>query len=92
MREVQPLDPALRERARMRMRLGSLPMCHPEASYAGYGTGMQCVVCEQPISRADVEFEMGFPDLNHLTTVIIHMHFKCRLIWETERASLADQE
>jgi hypothetical protein len=76
----------LRECARERMKSGALQTRNPVASYAGNGSGALCALCEEPISKAEVEFELDFADAGDASRATIHMHFRCRRIWDAERA------
>jgi hypothetical protein len=78
----------LRQRARARLKSGALHTRAAVASYAGPGSGAPCALCDEPIVKADIEFELDFPaDAAGASRVTIHMHFRCRAIWDTERAA-----
>jgi len=77
----------LRQRARARMKSGVLQTRNPVASYAGTGSGAPCVLCDEPIVKAEIEFELDFADTAAPSRVTIHMHFRCRTIWDAERAA-----
>jgi hypothetical protein len=68
------------------MKSGALQTRNPVASYAGNGSGAPCALCEEPISKPEVEFELDFADAADASRATIHMHFRCRRIWDAERA------
>jgi len=57
---------------------------HPE----GRGGGAQCAICDVPVQRTEMEFEIEFardggnPGLDRF-----HIHLRCFTAWEFERQS-----
>ncbi len=80
-----PDEPRLREQARAAVESGKLPSRAPDRTWGGPGVGAECSVCEQPVSKQEMEFEIHFvcdgdADLdNH------HVHIRCFAAWEFER-------
>jgi hypothetical protein len=76
----------LRETARAAVRSGKLPSRRPDRMWGGPGVGASCAVCELPITRAELEFEIqfehdgGVPGLDKF-----HVHIRCFAAWEFER-------
>jgi phytoene dehydrogenase-like protein len=81
-----PDEAYLRERARTAVRSGKLPARAPDRTWGGPGVGAQCAVCEKPITKAELEFEIEFarngeaPGLDKY-----HVHVRCFAAWEFER-------
>lgn len=59
---------------------GTLPYDDPVKLCAGQGSGQPCAVCEQPILRAEVEYEPQYDG-----RPAIHLHTGCHGLWEAER-------
>jgi hypothetical protein len=76
----------LREHARVAIRNGKLPNLRPERTWGGPGGGAPCSVCNQPVTRSEMEFEVEFahnganPGLDKF-----HVHIRCFAAWELER-------
>jgi hypothetical protein len=68
------------------IRAGELPRRAPERVWAGPGTGRRCRVCDQPVQRNQVEYELEFArsetgcDEHNL-----HFHVSCFTAWDLER-------
>jgi hypothetical protein len=83
--ESQLQDTALRLHIRQRVESEHLPCCVPKHIAAGYGTGHLCVACDQPITDAQVEYEVEEePDGRRLS-----FHFGCYVVWQLECARVA---
>jgi hypothetical protein len=82
---------ALRDRARHAIRSGKLPKQDPDRTWGGPGVGAPCSVCEKPVTREQVEYEVQFahdgpnPGLDRL-----HLHLRCFAVWELERTKSGD--
>jgi hypothetical protein len=50
----------LREKARDAVRNGKLPSRRPDRTWGGPGVGAICVVCELPVAKDEMEFEIQF--------------------------------
>lgn len=76
-------DIELRGRVRQLLEQGKLPLMPSiERMAAGYGTGHTCVACNQQITSAQMEYEVGGTDTP------LWFHLGCRLIWQLECAQL----
>jgi hypothetical protein len=83
--ESQLQDTALRLHIRQRIESGRLPCCVPKHIGAGYGSGHVCVACDQPITDAQIEYEVQEErDRSRLS-----FHFGCYVVWQLECARLA---
>ena len=76
-------DEERRRRAKERIRAGLLPGSPPAARWAGPGSGKPCGVCDEPISRGDIEHELDFEDGKRLTA---RFHRECLDACEAERS------
>jgi hypothetical protein len=54
-------EQALRALARAKLDGGDLPMKREMRLWAPPGVHLPCALCERPIARGDVEFELQFP-------------------------------
>jgi hypothetical protein len=76
----------LREFARLAIRRGTLPRRDPDRTWGGPGVGALCTICEKPVTREQVEYEIQFanddanPGLDKY-----HLHIRCFAAWELER-------
>jgi len=81
-----PDEQILREKAREAVRNGKLPARRPDRTWGGPGVGAPCTVCEKPVTRDEMEFEIQFahdgavPGLDKF-----HVHIRCFAVWELER-------
>ena len=79
-------ESVLREMARTVIRDGKLPSQHPDRTWGGPGVGAACAVCDRPVTREQLEFEIQFahdgerPGLDKY-----HVHLRCFAAWEFER-------
>ena len=79
-------EPQLRERARQKMRRGLLPAAGETRVWAGPGLGLPCAVCDQPIGRDDLEYELEFAsELG--TPPPYRFHRRCHAAWQLERTA-----
>ena len=82
-----PDEPILREKARAAIRTGNLPSRQPDRTWGGPGVGAACSVCDLPIGKDQLEFEIQFardgadPGLDKY-----HVHIRCFAAWEFERS------
>lgn len=85
-----PDEAALREKARAIVQAGKLPSRGPDRVWGGPGVGAPCTVCELPVTRDEMEFEIQFehdgasPGLDKF-----HVHRRCFAAWEFERKRAA---
>jgi hypothetical protein len=83
----------LRRRAREAIQIGKLPIRHPDRTWGGPGVGAPCAVCELPVKKEEMEFEVQFArDGDHGDRQsgdrhfdIFHIHVRCFAAWELER-------
>jgi len=76
----------LREKARAVVRDGKLPGRQPDRTWGGPGVGAPCSVCELPVERNEVEFEIQFArDGDNPGLDKYHVHIRCFAAWEFER-------
>ena len=81
-----PNEAELRKVAREVLRAGKLPRQDPDRTWGGPGVGAPCAVCEKPVTRDELEYEVQFahdgasPGLDKY-----HLHLRCFAAWELER-------
>ena len=76
----------LREKARVALRNGKLPSRRPDRTWGGPGVGAQCPVCDLPVKRDELEFEIQFArDGDNPGLDKFHIHARCFAVWELER-------
>ena len=77
-------DHDLRRRVRAKLQADGLPRTDPVRTWAGPGTGQPCVVCDEPITSAQTEYELQFgPD--GTDGYGLRFHRGCQAVWEAER-------
>lgn len=82
-------EAVLRNKARMAMQSGRLPSCSPEQTWGGPGAGDRCAVCDQPVTRDQIELELRFPPQPGGRAIgTSHLHIECFSAWERERQNL----
>jgi len=74
---------SLRDKVREVVLTGKLPPRPPDRVWGGRGGGAPCSVCNVPIRREEVEFELEFLRAGEITTN--HLHVDCFTAWECER-------
>src|SRR5262245_14113553 len=79
-RRAMPVPLNLAERIRTKLDSGLLPTQDPEKTYGRFGTGHSCHGCDEPISRAQVEYEKVFADGS-----AFRFHMGCAGLYEGER-------
>jgi hypothetical protein len=81
-----PDEKILREKARGVVRSGKLPSRRPDRTWGGPGVGAICAVCELPVERNEIEFEIQFArDGDNPGLDKDHVHLRCFAAWEFER-------
>jgi hypothetical protein len=71
----------LRSRAPQRINEGRLPLVLSTRIDAGYGTGVQCYLCDQPIAADKIEYNVT--DHNGK---LLNFHVACHSAWQHECA------
>ncbi len=72
----------LRVRARSLLAGGELGCEPPVRVWGGYGSGLPCSLCTQPINRDDIEYQIAQHADGQLR--ISHFHFECHAAWQVE--------
>jgi hypothetical protein len=81
-----PDEPILRAKARAAVQSGKLPARRPDRTWGGPGIGAACVICDLPVKREELEFEIQFEhDVNDPGLDKFHVHIRCFAAWEFER-------
>jgi hypothetical protein len=85
---TEPVLPAseLRARALQRIEDGRLPLVLSTHIYAGYGAGVRCALCDQPIASDKIEYDVTDPR----SEKCLHFHLACHTEWQRECALLRD--
>jgi hypothetical protein len=55
-----PDEALLREQARAAVENNKLPSRRPDRTWGGPGVGAPCSVCERPVTKDELEFEIQF--------------------------------
>jgi hypothetical protein len=81
-------DEAYLREARASVENGNLPSRRPDRTWGGPGVGAACAVCEKPVTKDEMEFEIEFAhDGNggNAWLANYHVHIRCFAMWELER-------
>jgi hypothetical protein len=78
---VLPMN-ELHTRALKRIADGRLPLALSTGIDAGYGAGVQCDLCDQPIAADKAEYDVT----DHGSGKSLHFHRACHLAWQRECA------
>jgi hypothetical protein len=82
-----PDEARLREQVRAVIQSGKLPSRNPDRTWGGPGVGAACSVCEKPVTKEEMEFEIQFArDGDNPGLDKFHVHIRCFAAWEFERA------
>ena len=73
--------PSLRTVIRRKLDEGALPTQAPNKIYCGSGSGAICDACGGTIFRAQVEYELNYPDQRRT----FRLHLGCAGLWEAVR-------
>jgi hypothetical protein len=78
------LEAELRPIARDRIATGQLPRETPARLWAGRGTGQLCALCDKPIQRNEVEYDVE----RHIDEGVqmFPFHVDCESVWQLECA------
>jgi hypothetical protein len=78
----------LRDQARAHLQSGKLPNHCPRRVWGGPGAGLECAVCELPVSPEQVEMQVEFlRDHDVELPEVFHVHSRCFAAWELERTT-----
>ena len=81
-----PDEKMLRDKARVVVQDGKLPSRRPDRTWGGPGVGAACSVCELPVEKTEMEFEIEFArDGDNPGLDKYHVHTRCFAAWEFER-------
>jgi hypothetical protein len=84
-----PDEPELRAKARAAVESGKLPGRRADRTWGGPGVGAECAVCERPVTKDQMEFEIQFArDGDNPGLDKFHVHVRCFAAWEFERAKV----
>ena len=79
-------ESGLREKARAAVRNGKIPSRTPDRTWGGPGVGAMCAICDLPVERTEMEFEIQFArDGDNPGLDKFHVHIRCFAAWEFER-------
>jgi len=78
--ESQVRATTLRLRVRERIENGRLPAMAAQQIACGYGSGRACAACDEPITSAQVEYEVA--DERYGSKLSFHLG--CHLVWQLE--------
>jgi hypothetical protein len=83
-----PDESLLREKAQAAVRNGKLPARAADRTWGGPGVGAFCSVCDLPVTKDEMEFEIEFAhDGSNPGLDKFHVHVRCFAAWEFERRS-----
>jgi hypothetical protein len=78
----------LRAKAHEALQAGRLPNRRPDRTWGGPGIGAACAVCDLPVARDQLEFQIEFAaDGDNPSLDRYHVHIRCFAAWEFERRS-----
>ena len=85
-----PDESLLREKARAAVQNGKLPARRPDRTWGGPGVGAECAVCNLPVAKNQMEFEIQFArDGDNPGLDKFHVHVRCFAAWEFERTKVS---
>jgi hypothetical protein len=81
-----PGEARLREQARAVVKNSKLLARAPDQTWGGPGGGLECAVCQRPVTTNEMEFEIQFAhDGDSPGIDKYHVHVRCFAAWEFER-------
>ena len=87
-----PNETILREKAHQAVEQRRLPNRRPDRLWGGPGVGAPCVVCDIPVEKREIEFEMEFARGGGTPYFdVYHVHTLCFAAWELERTMWASK-
>lgn len=82
-------ESTLREKARSALKSGKLPNRRAERMWGGPGSGGDCAVCGQCVTREEMGFDLEFAGDGARPGPVNHeLHMRCFAAWEFERESV----
>jgi hypothetical protein len=79
-------EAVIRELTRRIIKREGIPNRPPDQIWGGYGTGLPCAICDLPVRKDEMEFELEFVvDSAELCVAVYHLHNGCFTVWESER-------
>jgi hypothetical protein len=82
-------ESTLREKARSALKSGKLPYGRAERMWGGPGSGDNCAVCGDSVTREEMGFELEFAGDGERPGPVNHeLHMRCFAAWEFERESV----
>jgi hypothetical protein len=84
------LQQELQRIAQVRFAVGVLPRCSPRATYAGFGDGKHCSLCNRKIPQQEVEYEVEC-DPGEGKQALLRFHVLCHEIWQDECSKRTDE-
>jgi hypothetical protein len=86
-------EPQLRAKVSQHLSEQKLPSRAPDRIWGGPGVGAPCAVCEQPVTRSEMEFEVEFArDGSAPHFDVFHVHLRCFAVWELVRREKAQPQ
>jgi hypothetical protein len=79
----------LREKVRQKLQEEKLPSRPPDRLWGGPGVNAPCAVCDQPVSKSEMEFEVQFKQDGKAPSPafdVFHAHTRCYAVWELVRS------
>ena len=87
-----PDEARLRAKARAVVDSGKLPARRRDRTWGGPGVGAVCAVCDLPVTKDEMEFEIQFArDGDNPGLDKYHVHIRCFAAWEFERLGFEPQ-
>jgi len=84
-----PDEPALREHARQALEQNKIPNRSPDRVWGGPGVGAPCTICNKPVSKNEMEFEIQYSmDDGTPNLAVYHVHVRCFSAWELVRSKV----
>src|SRR5260370_42350769 len=83
-----PDEGMLRDKARQAVEQRKLPNRPPDRLWGGPGVGAPCAVCDRPVDKAEMEFEIQFARGGGTPYFdVFHVHTRCYAVSEFVRRS-----
>ncbi len=81
----------VRQKVLERLEEGKLPRQPPSRLWGGPGVDAPCSVCDRPVRKAEMEFEVQFArDGSAPHFDVFHVHTRCYAVWELLRGDHAE--